>query len=230
MANVKRIGVLLSGCGVKDGSEIHEAVLTLLAIDRAGAAWVAIAPDIDQGDVVNHATGQTAAGREKRSVLAESARISRGEILSIDEVDAKSLDGLVLPGGFGAAKNLSDFAARGQQCTVHPAVADLIQKMWRAEKPIGAWCIAPAILAKVLGEAHPTLTIGTDAPTAQALEAMGARHENRPATGVVVDTANRLVTTPCYMSAQRISEVADGIQAAVGELLKLCPAARAKSA
>lgn len=226
----KRIGILLSGCGVKDGSEIHEAVLTMLALDRAGASYVAVAPDIPQAEVVDHVTGKAVA--ERRNVLVESARLSRGEILSLEEVDAKTMDGLVLPGGFGAAKNLSDFAAKGEACSVHPGVAALVHKMWKAGKPIGAWCIAPAVLAKVFQEAgaRPRLTIGTDPATAQALEAMGAAHEMRPATGVVVDPENRIVTTPCYMLAGRISEVADGIQAAVKELLALCEAAKARSA
>lgn len=217
----KRIGVVLSGCGVKDGSEIHEAVLTLLAIDRAGARWVAFAPDAPQADVVDHVTGKAAP--ERRNVLAESARIARGEIEPLSKADPAKLDAVVLPGGFGAAKSLSDFASAGGACTVNGDLERLLRAMHKAGKPIGAWCIAPAILAAVFGKAgiKPRLTIGTDAGTANALNAMGALHEARPATGVVVDGRNRLVTTPCYMLAGSIAEVFDGVTAAIGEVLKL---------
>src|SRR5512140_2970369 len=157
-----RVGVLLAGCGVYDGAEIHEAVLTLLALDRAGAEAVCLAPDVPQKNVVNHLTGQVAEG-ETRNVLVESARVARGGIRTLAGFDPSTLDALVLPGGFGAAKNLCDFAFAGADCTVHPEVARVIQAVHAAGRPIGAVCIAPVILARLLGTEKPRVTIGTDA-------------------------------------------------------------------
>jgi enhancing lycopene biosynthesis protein 2 len=215
-----RIGVVLSGCGVQDGSEIHEAVLTLLALDRAGAEAVIMAPNKPQADVVDHVTGKPA--KEKRNVLVESARIARGEITDVAEVDAADLDGVILPGGYGAAKNLSTFAKDGDECTVDESVQDLLREVHAQGKPIAALCIAPAILARIFGEElHPELTIGRDAGTAEALESMGAKHFEASVTEVVVDERNRIVTTPCYMLPARVSEIATGAEKAVRALLSL---------
>jgi len=216
----KKIGVLLSGCGVYDGSEIHEAVITLLALDRAGADAVICAPDVAQMHVVNHLTGEPEAGGT-RNVLVESARIARGNIQDVAKVQASQLDGLILPGGFGAAKNLCDFAVQGKDCAVHPEVARLVRDVHAQKKPVAAVCIAPAVLARVLGEEAPQLTIGSDAGTAAALEAMGARHVSCPVTQHVVDKDRRLITTPAYMLAQRISEAAAGIEKTVAELVAM---------
>jgi enhancing lycopene biosynthesis protein 2 len=216
----KRIGVILSGCGVQDGAEIHESVLALLALDRAGAEAICMAPDREQAEVVDHRTGKTV--EAKRGVLEESARIARGKIRDMADVDPDSLDGVLLPGGYGAAKNLCTFAKDGAECTVDPQVRRLLTGMQRAGKPIAALCIAPAILAALFGrELVPELTIGTDAGTAQALEAMGARHKKAAVTEVVVDRRHKIVTTPCYMTATRISEVAEGAEKAVRELLAM---------
>src|SRR5512143_852987 len=133
----KKIGVILSGCGVHDGSEIHEAVLILLALDRHGCEAVICAPDVEQVDVVNHLTGEAEKG-SRRNVLAESARIARGKISDVAKVSAQALDGLILPGGFGAAKNLCDFAVRGKSCTVHPQVARLVREVHAQGKPVAA--------------------------------------------------------------------------------------------
>lgn len=209
--------VVLSGCGVYDGSEIHEAVLTLLAIDRAGGTYQCFAPDVAQRDVVNHLTGQPAG--ESRNALVEAARIARGRIKPLSAFDAAGFDALVFPGGFGAAKTLSSFAVDGADCSVHPDVAAAIKGMAAAGKPIGALCIAPAIMAKVLGEVE--LTIGNDAGTAAALEQLGARHRNAGHGEVVVDRARKVVTTPCYMLDARIGQVADGAEAAVRALIDL---------
>jgi enhancing lycopene biosynthesis protein 2 len=216
----KKIGVVLSGCGVYDGAEIHEAVLTLLALDRRGAAAVVCAPDTPQMHVVNHLSGQVEAGAS-RNVLVESARIARGAIRDVGEVKADELDGLVLPGGFGAAKNLCDFAVQGASCNVHPQVARLVREVHAQGKPVGAVCIAPALVAKVLGAEKPKLTIGTDEATARSLEAMGATHVACTVTELAVDWEKKLVSTPAYMLGQRISDVADGIDKAVGALLEM---------
>jgi enhancing lycopene biosynthesis protein 2 len=215
-----KVGVVLSGCGVYDGTEIHEAVLTLLALDRAGAEPVCFAPDMDQLHVVNHLTGQITAG-ERRNVLVESARIARGRIHDLARARAVELDALILPGGFGAAKNLCDFAVKGADCVLHPEIARIIREMHQARKPIGAICIAPAILAKALADQGPTLTIGTEATTAAALEQMDAKHQGCPVRQFVTDQEHTIVTTPAYMLAERISEAAEGIEKLVREVLRL---------
>jgi len=218
----KKIGVVLSGCGVYDGSEIHEAVITLLALDRAGAEAVCMAPDMEQMHVVNHLTGEVAEG-EKRNVLVESARIARGNIRDVKEIKAGELDGLIFPGGFGAAKNLCDFAVKGPGCDIHPEVARLVREVIRTKKPLAAICIAPALVSKVLGDdqlAH-RLTIGTDVDTAKALEAMGSTHESCPVSEFIIDRDNKLVSTPAYMLAGRISEAAEGIEKTVKAVLEM---------
>ncbi len=218
----KRVGVILSGCGVYDGSEIHEAVITLLAIDRAGAEAVCMAPDIQQMHVINHLAGEPTAG-ETRNVLIESARIARGNIKNLATVKAGDIDALILPGGFGAAKNLCDFAVKGPDCSVNADVARLIKEMYAAKKPIAAVCIAPAVLSKVLGKekvAHQ-LTIGTDEGTAAALNKMGSKHVDCPVKEFVVDRENKLVSSPAYMLAGRISEAAEGIEKTVKALIDL---------
>jgi enhancing lycopene biosynthesis protein 2 len=218
----KKIGVVLSGCGVYDGSEIHEAVITLLAIDRNGAEAVCMAPNIAQLHVVNHLTGEVATG-ESRNVLVEAARIARGKVRDLATVKAADLDALILPGGFGAAKNLCDFAVKGPDCSVNPEVARIIREMVAAKKPVGAVCIAPAILSKVLGgdQLPHQLTIGTDAGTAAALTGMGSRHIDCPAREFVIDRANKLVSTPAYMLAGGIAEAAEGIEKCVKALIEL---------
>ena len=216
---MKKIGVVLSGCGVYDGSEIQEAVITLLAIDRQGCEAVCMAPNVDLS-VINHLTTQETG--EKRSVLVESARIARGNIRDVKEVTAAELDAIIFPGGFGAAKNLCDFAAKGAAASVNPDVARLLKEMATAKKPIGAVCIAPAFIAAVLGKEYsPTVTIGNDAGTAAEIDKTGAKHQDCPVTELVVDRKNKLVTSPAYMLAERISEVADGIDNCVREVVKL---------
>jgi len=215
----KKVGVVLSGCGVYDGSEIHEAVFTLLAIDRYGAEAVCMAPDMELAEV-NHLTGATTGA--KRNVLLESARIARGAIRNIREVTAADLDALVLPGGYGAAKNLCNFAEEGAAAAIQPDVAKLLREMAAAKKPICAICIAPALVAATLGRDYaPKLTIGTDAGTAAAIAETGSEHVSCPVTEFVVDRQHKIVSTPAYMLAQRISEAAEGIDKAVKATLDL---------
>ncbi|KPL09408.1 hypothetical protein AMJ85_06670 [candidate division BRC1 bacterium SM23_51] len=217
----KRIGVLLSGCGVMDGSEIHEAVLTLLAIDNAGAEAVCVAPNVDQMHVVNHVTGQPAEG-QRRNVLEEAARIARGKIHDAATVSAAGLDGLVIPGGFGAAKNLCTYAVDGVNCQVNPDVARLVREMHAASKPVAALCIAPVLLAKILGEQTAvSVTIGNDAATANDIRQLGGQHANCPVEECIVDAANKIVTTPAYMLAQSIGEAGAGIEKTVRALVEM---------
>ncbi|HKL24654.1 MAG TPA: isoprenoid biosynthesis glyoxalase ElbB [Desulfuromonadales bacterium] len=218
----KKIGVILSGCGVYDGSEVHESVITLLAIDRAGAEAVCMAPDIEQMHVINHQTGEVAEG-EHRNVLVESARIARGEVLNLAQVKASDLDALILPGGFGAAKNLSTFAVDGPDCQVNPEVARLIRDMHAAKKPIAAVCIAPTILSRVLGEDQipHELTIGDNQDVAGAMDKMGSKHIQCPVQEYVVDKDNKLISSPAYMSAGSIAEAAGGIEKTVKVLLEM---------
>ena len=221
---MKKVGVVLSGCGVYDGAEIHESVITLLAIDRAGAQAVCMAPSVDQMHVVNHVTGEEATG-EKRNVLVESARIARGEIKDISTVKAEDIDALVFPGGFGAAKNLSSFAVKGENCDVHPEVLRLVKEFAAKQKPQAVLCIAPAMMAKIYEDApkKPVLTIGNDKETSGKIEIMGSRHQDCAANDFVFDAENKIVSTPAYMLGQSISEVAEGIEKTINKLVQMIP-------
>ena len=223
-----RVGIVLSGCGYLDGAEIHESVLAAYFLERAGAEVAWLAPNVEQMHVVDHVTGEAVPG-QSRNVLVESARIARGDISAVDAVRVESLDALVLPGGYGAAKNLSDFAVKGAACQVHPAVAGLLRAVHAAGKPIGAICIAPAVVAKVLGPQGPELTIGDDPLTAKALVALGARHAERGVREVVVDRRTRIVSTPAYMLGPRISDVAAGIEALCQQVVALAKSRPVKS-
>lgn len=213
----KNFAVILSGCGHQDGAEIHEATLTLWAIHKHGADFQCYAPDIKQHHVLNHITGQEM--NEKRNVLIESARIARGKIAALATFAPDSADGLVIPGGFGAAKNLSSYAFDGANCTVNPDVAAAVKAMYGAGKPIGALCIAPVILAKILG--NVTLTIGQDQGTADNLAAMGARHQPTMQGEIAVDRERRIVTTPCYMLNSRIDQIGEGADNLIRAMLEM---------
>ena len=215
-----KIGVLLSGCGVFDGAEIHESTLTLYFLDLAKADILCIAPDITQLNVIDHQTSCEL--EEKRNVLIESARISRGNMRSLSSVSSKDLDGLILPGGFGAAKNLIDYAVNGRECNINPDVKRLLIEMVDEKKPVGAMCIAPIVLAVALREKslNPLLTIGTDTSTAADLEFFGARHQDAQVDQVVIDEQNKLVTTPAYMLGPAISDIAKGIEKLVNQVLQ----------
>jgi len=214
-----KIGVLLSGCGVNDGSEIHETVITMLALDRADVETHLMAPNIDQMHVINHYTGQEM--DEFRNVLVESARIARGDIKDMAEVTGGDLDALIIPGGFGVAKNLSDYAMSGAECSINPDVYRLVSEMVLLKKPIGAICIAPAMMAKILAEQNrsATMTIGKDKSTAKDMQAMGSTHKECPVEEMVIDEENNIVTTPAYMDAKNISEAAEGIEKLVKQII-----------
>jgi len=217
---MKQVGVMLSGCGFYDGSEIHEAVITLLALDRAGVNAVCMAPNVDQAHVINHLTGEVS--DDTRNTLVESARIARGNIIDVQNANAAELDALIFVGGFGAAKNLSSFAFKGADCTVHGDVTRIAKQMHQAEKPIGFICISPAVAAKIFGgEVQLELTIGNDADTAEAITKMGAKHVECATGDIVVDSANRVVSTPAYMCAASITEVATGIEKLVAQALSM---------
>jgi enhancing lycopene biosynthesis protein 2 len=218
----RNIGVILSGCGVYDGTEIHEAVIGLLALDRAKANAVIMAPDMEQMHVINHYTGELSEG-ETRNVLVESARIARGNIKDIKDVKANDLDGLFIPGGFGAAKNLTTFAEDGMHCEIHREVRKLVKTVVVQNKPVAAVCIAPVLLSKILGDEHMSheLTVGKDKEVYQTLEMMGSTHKECDVDRIVVDTYNHLITTPAYMLASSISEAAIGIEYAVERLLEI---------
>jgi enhancing lycopene biosynthesis protein 2 len=214
---MKKIAVVLSGCGVYDGAEIHEAVLTMFAIASDGAVYEVFAPDIDQHHVVNHLTGTEM--DETRNVLIESARIARGKIKALSEFSAKEFDAIIFPGGFGAAKNLSTFALDGSNCRVDSDVEAAIKEMISLGKPVGALCISPVILAKILGDVE--LTIGDDAGTIQAIEEMGATHKATTHGEVVVDQQHKIVTTPCYMLDARITQIEEGARNVVKTILEM---------
>lgn len=215
----KTVGIMLSGCGVMDGSEIHEAVFALLHLDRAGAKTVFIAPDVPQMHVVNHLRSEEAKG-EARNALVEAARIARGNIRSAKTVQATELDALIFPGGYGAAKNLSDFAVKGKDCTAQVQVDRLVREMRAAGKPMGFICIAPALCARIVGDGV-RLTIGNDKDTAAALEAMGARHVDCSVDQIAVDEKHRIVSVPAYMYDASPSSVSTGIERLVAKVLEM---------
>jgi enhancing lycopene biosynthesis protein 2 len=218
------VGVVLSGCGVIDGSEIHEAVSILIALDRRGANIICMAPNIPQAETISHLTRKPM--QTARNVLEEAARIARGKIRDLASVKAEELGALVFPGGFGAAKNLCNFAFKGAGVTVNDQVKRLMIDIHRAKKPIGLACIAPVLAAKVFGEigAKPQVTIGTDKGTADAITSMGAQHHNTGPTDIYVDEANKLVTTPCYMNDVGPWTVYQGADKMVEAVLRLAGA------
>ncbi len=214
---MKKFAVILSGCGVYDGSEIHEAVMTLLAIDKAGASYGIFAPDIKQYHVINHLTGEEM--NETRNVLVESARIARGKIKPLSEYKAADYDGLVLPGGLGASKNLSDYAFKSDKMTVLKEVEKAVLETHKAGKPIGALCIAPVIIAKIINNA--VVTIGCDSKIASHIKNMGAIHQDKGKGEVAIDKKNKIVTSPCYMLTNSIKDIATGAEATVTAMLEM---------
>ena len=216
MANV---AVVLSGCGVYDGAEINEAVLTLLSLEQQGATYQCFAPDRPQMHVINHLTGEPAEG-ESRNVLVEAARIARGNIRPLTDASADEFDALLVPGGFGAAKNLCDFAVSGAEMAVQGDFLAVAQAFHQAGKPIGLICIAPVMAAAICGEGTKC-TIGNDAETAAAIAAMGGEHLECPVTEARVDAEKKMVTTPAYMLAGSVSEAYAGISDCVKEVLAL---------
>ena len=217
---MKKVALILSGCGVFDGSEIHESVLTLLALARAGVKVTCAAPDIPQTEVINHLKGE-ADPSATRNVLQEAARICRGEITALDSLDLGEQDAIIFVGGFGAAKNLSNFALAGPEYQLAPQVDALIQQAHAQHKTQGFICIAPALAAAALGKHGVRLTIGSDASTAAALELKGAQHINCAVDEIVVDQAQRIVSTPAYMLATSMLEAEAGINKLVAKVLAL---------
>lgn len=216
---MKKIAVILSGCGVFDGSEISEAVLTLLHIAKSNAQYQCFAPNIEQMHVLNHQTGEEMT--QARNVLTESARIARGEITDLKELQVEQFDAVILPGGFGVAKNLSDFAIKGQNAQVNPIVFKACKAFADAKKPAGYICIAPALIPLIYGQ-DTQATIGNDPDTASALNAMGAHHVECSVDNIVVDEKHKVVSTPAYMLANSIIEADSGIACLVQKVLSLC--------
>jgi len=210
-----KVLVILSGCGVYDGSEIHEAVCTLLHLDRHGASVTIAAPDTEQAQVVDHLSSKPTA--EKRNIRTEAARIARGAAEDLATVSGREFDAVILPGGFGAATNLCNFATSGAACEVHPEVRRVLEEAHEAGKPLGFICISPTIAARLFPGV--SVTIGSDEATAAAVEKMGARHVPRPTEEVCIDEPNRIVTTPAYMTAEKIGQVHRGIGKLVDHVL-----------
>lgn len=213
----KKFAVVLSGSGVYDGAEIHESVMSLYAIQLNSCNYQIFAPDINQHHVINHISGDEM--DEKRNVLVESARIARGQIKDLAEYDPQEYDILLFPGGFGAAKNLSSFAFDGPNCTINPDVEKAIINTFKAKKPIGALCISPVLLAKVLIKVE--VTIGQDEGTSSALETMGAKAVKTSHREIIIDKENRIVTSPCYMLDANLLDIAEGAKNTVKALLEL---------
>ncbi|MEI6060346.1 MAG: isoprenoid biosynthesis glyoxalase ElbB [Bacteroidota bacterium] len=214
---MKKFAIILAGCGVSDGAEIHEAVMTMFAVKNNGAEYQIFAPDIAQHHVINHVTG--AEMPETRNVLVESARIARGKIKALDALNMREFDAVLFPGGFGVAKNLCTFAFKGANCEVNPQVTEVIREAVSLRKPIGALCISPVILAKVLGDVE--ITIGNDPLTAEAVEKMGAKHKTTTHGQVIFDKKYKVFSTPCYMLDASILDIADGANQVVSAMIKV---------
>jgi enhancing lycopene biosynthesis protein 2 len=212
-----KFAIILSGCGVFDGSEIHEATMTMLAVVRNGGDYEIFAPDVKQHHVINHLTGETM--KESRNVLVESARIARGKISPLSSYSAVDFDAIILPGGFGVAKNLCTYAFEGTDCNVDSVVEKVIRETHGAGKPIGALCIAPVLITRILGEVN--VTIGSDRATSETIEKMGGIHTITTHGEVVTDRKNRIVTTPCYMIDGSIDDIATGAENAVKALIEM---------
>lgn len=217
---MKKVAVILSGSGVFDGSEIHEAVITLLTLDKAGLSYQCMAPDMEQMHVINHFKGEVSEG-ESRNVLVEAARIARGDILDLAQANPSDYDAVILPGGFGGAKNLSNFAVKGADCEVHTDVLAFCQGMADQGKPLGFVCITPVMVAKIFGEGIKVTTGDEDKDVAAAIDAMGGLFMSCPVDEFVVDEDRKIVSTPAYMYSARISEVAAGIEKLVHKVIEL---------
>lgn len=220
MKKMPRFAVVLSGCGRADGSEIHESVSALLAIDRAGCTYQCFAPNIEQASVINNLTSEPM--DEHRNVLIESARIARGDIKDIQELNVSDFDCIVFPGGLGAITNWCDFAKKGVSCRVETSITRVLEEAYLKGLIIGAMCIAPVIVAKVLGKYGITVTIGNDKTVAQKIEETGAKHKNTAVTDACVDVENMVVTTPAYMLAKSIKDVYKGAENMIDAMIKLC--------
>jgi enhancing lycopene biosynthesis protein 2 len=216
---MSKVAVVLAGCGFYDGAEINEAVLTLLSLEQQGATYQSFAPDMQQMHVINHLTGEPVSG-ESRNVLVEAARIARGRIKDVKAANVDEFDALLVPGGFGAAKNLSNFAVAGAAMEVQPDVLQLARAFHKKGKPIGLVCIAPVMAAAICGEGV-RCTIGNDADTAAAIRAMGGEHLPCPVSEARVDVEHKLVTTPAYMLAGGVAEAYAGISECVKQVLAL---------
>lgn len=218
-----KVAVLLAGCGHLDGAEVREAVLTLLALDQQGAAYQCIAPNALQHHVVNHVTGEPVAGAT-RNILEESSRIARlGQCLDLAQAQVEDFAALIMPGGYGVAKNHCSFAFKGAEAEVRPDVAAFVRGFFDAKKPVGAICIAPALVALALhGKTSANLTLGNDAGCASAMQQLGQHHQDTPnARQIVIDETHKLITTPAYMfDDARLSDVFVGIERCVAEVLK----------
>ena len=215
---MKNIAIILSGCGVYDGSEIYESVITFMALEKAGVAYQCFAPNIEQTDVINHV--KQISMQQTRNVLIEAGRLARGNVKDLAEIDVTQFDGLILPGGFGAAKNLCDFAERGSNCIINEEVETTICAFKEAHKPAGFICIAPVIAAKIYAD-NLKCTLGNDPDMAKKIKAMGAEPIDCKVDNVVLDERHKVVTTPAFMLGKTISEVAPGIEKLVNTLIKM---------
>lgn len=213
----KKVAVILSGCGVYDGSEIHEAVASLLALENHGFEAICFAPDVQQMHVINHIKDEPMNG-ESRNVLVEAARIARGKISALDKNSMDGMDALLLPGGYGAAKNLSNYAVAGSDMQVNPDVAEAIKTIHDAGKPIVSLCISPVILAKIFAEEKPILTLGANMADAKNVEIMGAHHKVTTQGEIVFDETAKIITAPCYMLDATIGQVFHEVDLAVSKL------------
>lgn len=212
-----KYAIVLSGCGVYDGAEIHEAIMTMLAVESNGCQYELFAPNINQYHVINHLTGEVM--DESRNVLIESARIARGNIRALSEYNAAEFDGIIFPGGFGVAKNLCSYAIDGTEMRIDKIVIGAVRETHKLGKPIGALCISPVMIAAIIPGAE--VTLGSDTKFNDELITLGGKHTTTTNRQVVVDTKNRIVTTPCYMNSATLTDIKEGAYLLVKRLVEL---------
>ena len=215
---MKNIAVILAGSGVFDGSEIYESVVTFIALEKAGVSYQCFAPNIAQADVVNHLSQSTM--DESRNVLVEAGRLTRGNVKDLAQIDVSQFDGLILPGGFGVAKNLCNFAEKGSDCIVNACVEGTIRAFKRAHKPVGFMCISPVIAAKIYGD-QLQCTIGHDGELTKTINAMGAEHVDCTVDNIVIDQRHKVVTTPAFMLGQKVTDIVVGIEKLVAAVIRM---------
>lgn len=219
---MKKIAVVLAGCGVKDGSEIHEAVATLLAIKRNNAEYICFAPNKEQYQVIDHIKNSNVKN-ENRNMMIESARIARGEIKDLNKYNPEDFDALVFPGGLGVAKNLFTYAVDGVDCKIDPLVEKKILDTREKDKPIGAICISPLLIARALRDSNlkPKVTVGNQEELMESVKAMGAIPIEKKVDEIYYDEVNKIVSTPAYTIGKDIAEVASGIEKLVKKVIEI---------
>ena len=213
---MKKTAIILSGCGQVDGSETHETILTILALEQHNLDWEGLAPSGLQTEVYDHYTN-TKENISPSSMITEAARLVRGNITIINAVNASDYAAVIIPGGAGVIKNLSNYSTAGINFTIHPELLAFMATIVRLQIPAGFICIAPILIPKLYGN-KPKLTIGSNVELAAKIVQIGGEHCDCLANDIVIDHAQKIVSTPANMVAKNIVEVYHGIYKLVTQI------------